>query len=373
MGKRRSSAAGRIELGSAKARPGEKAWGQLFVRQGEKSVRLAAAVVHGARPGPHAVLIANQHGTELNGFESIRRVVEELDPAKLRGTVFALPSMNPRAAMLGDASWPEERHAELVKAYGPGPYKNVKGEYRTPYNLNWIWPGKKGGSLAERVIHEVWTRAVLAPHRRADLLVDLHAFGAQSPTAVFAEDDVAAELGVASGVPYVVKTRFADHDTIRSGEFTVVSSNTACRNVGVPSITIELSGQGAILPESVDEGRVALLNLLKRVGILRGKPILPPETYVLDPWRDDFAKQKPATPSYVPHIAAKAGLFIPRKRHYDRVRKGELVCEVANPYTGQIIEQGRAARSGMLYSLHGAAICDRGDRLFAVATVRVVR
>ena len=173
MGKRATKREPVIELGSAKARPGEKAWGQLFVREGKKSVRLAVAVIRGAQPGPHAVLLANQHGAELNGFEAIRRVVEELNPAKVRGTVYALPSMNPRAAMLGEQSWPEDRHAELVKAYGAGPYKDTKGEYRTPYNLNWIWPGKKGGSLAERVIFEVWNRAALAPHRRADPLVSL--------------------------------------------------------------------------------------------------------------------------------------------------------------------------------------------------------
>ena len=361
-----------VELGSASARPGAKAWGQLAVRRGKKSVRLAIGVVHGARPGPHAVLLANQHGMELSGFEAIRRVVDELDPAKLSGTVFALPSMNPRAAMLGEQCWPEKQHARLVRSFGAGPYENAKGDYRTQHNLNWLWPGKKNGSLAARIVFEVWSRAVMAPHRRADLLVDLHAFDIQSPTAVFAEDDVATDLGVASGIPYVVKTRFDGHKTIRVDGFTVVSSNTACRNVGIPAVTIELSGQRAIFPASLDQGRAALANLLKHTGILPGGPVLPARTYVLDPWRDEFADRKYARPSHMVHSAKKAGLVIPHRRHYDRVKKGDLVCEVASPYTGQIVESGRAAMSGMLYSMYHGGVCGRGDRLFTVSTVRTV-
>jgi len=360
------------ELGSARARPGEKAWGQLGVRRGKKSVRLAAGVVHGATPGPHAVLLANQHGIELSGFEAIRRVVEELDPATMHGTVFALPSMNPRAAMLGEQCWPEEQHARLLRSFGAGPYKNAKCDYRTRYNLNWQWPGKANGSLADRIVFEIWNRAVMAPHRHAGLLVDLHAFDIQSPTAVFAEDDVAADLGVASGIPYVVKTRFDGHKTIRVGAFTVASSNTACRNAGIPAVTIELSGQGAIFPAAIAQGRVALSNLLKHAGILSGRPVLPAQTYILDPWRDEFTDRKYARPSHMMHCAKKAGLVIPHHRHYDRVKKGDLVCEVANPYTGRIVESGRAGMGGMIYSIHQDGFCGRGDRLFIVSTVRVV-
>lgn len=274
--------------------------------------------------------------------------------------------------MLGEQCWPEEQHAKLVKSCGAGPYKSGKGDYRTAYNFNWIWPGKKSGSLAQRVIYEAWNRAVMAPHRRADLLVDLHAFDIQTPTAVFAEDDVAVDLGVASGVPYVVKTRFANHKTIRVGAFTVVSSNTACRNVGVPAITIELSGQRAIVPGSVDQGIVALSNLLKHTGILSGRPVLPERAYILDPWRNEFEDKKYAQPSYLEHPAKKAGIFVRRKRHYDRVKKGDLICEVVNPYTGQIVERGHAGMSGVIYGMHHLGVCGRGDRLFTVSVARAV-
>ena len=68
-----------LEFGSAKAARGQKSWGQLRVREGKKSVRLPVVVIHGAAAGEHAVVLANQHGGEVNGIESIRRFAEEVD------------------------------------------------------------------------------------------------------------------------------------------------------------------------------------------------------------------------------------------------------------------------------------------------------
>ena len=65
-----------IRLGAAKAKPGEKRWGQLLVREGKESVKLPTCVVNGIGDGEHVVVIANQHGGEINGVESIRLFCE---------------------------------------------------------------------------------------------------------------------------------------------------------------------------------------------------------------------------------------------------------------------------------------------------------
>lgn len=134
---KKQTSSGPIQLGTAKARPGQKAWGQIHVREGRKYVRLPACVIHGARPGEHVVLLANQHGVELNGVEAIRRLCEEIDPKKLKGTVFAVPSANPRAAMLKQQAWIEDKPK--------GKSADGQDHYRNPYNMNFQWPGKRGG------------------------------------------------------------------------------------------------------------------------------------------------------------------------------------------------------------------------------------
>ena len=117
-----------LRFGSARARPGQTSWGTLRVREGRKSTRLATCVVHGARPGPHVVVLANQHGTEVNGIESIRRFCDEVDPGKLKGTLFAVASANPPAAMRALPAWTEGD-------------PRTKDNYRSKYNMNFNWPG----------------------------------------------------------------------------------------------------------------------------------------------------------------------------------------------------------------------------------------
>jgi len=350
-----------VRFGSAEASPGEKAWGQLHVVRGRKDVSLPVAVVHGLRPGKHLVMMANQHGTELNGFEAIRQFVEQVNPRRMKGTVFAILSMNPRAAMLRSANWPESRHASLLRTFGDGPYKGDTAQYRSPLNLNWIWPGKPDGSLAERIDHEVWTQAILAAHRQADLVIDLHALALGYRTPIFAADEAAADLGVAAGIPYIVNMRWTRD---------VRAINTLAREAGIPTLTIEPAGQGCIVPESVDETRVALVNMAKFLNLLPGRLELPEQAHIIDPWRSQFEKTKKA--SYVTVNAPRAGLLAPYKHQYDLTKKGELLCNLLDVYTGRVMHSFRAPRAGILYHMNLGGICNEGDRLFVVADCRTV-
>ena len=179
-------------------------------------------------------------------------------------------------------------------------------------------------------------------------------------------------LGLASGVRAIVKTRLGNLAKIEEGGFTIASSNTACRRAGIPSITIELSGQSAVVPDSVEEGRAALRNLLKHVGVLPGKPELPARSLILDPWRDLFVGKNRVNPSSLQRKARRAGIAAPQMRPYDRVRKGDLVCAVADPYAGKTVDEARAPMGGARHHIHHGGPCDRGDRLFPVSTARTV-
>lgn len=350
-----------IEFGSAKAAPGRKAWGQLHVVRGKKDVSLPVAVIHGARPGRHMVMMANQHGRELNGFEAIRQFVEQVNPRRMSGTVFAIPSMNPRAAMLRSTNWPEERHAQLLREFGAGPYQGVPAPYQGTLNLNWIWPGKPDGTLADRIDHEVWTKAILAPHRKADLVLDLHALELGYRTPVYAADEDSARLGVATGIPYIVNCRWSDK---------VRAINTLSRSQGIPTLTIEPAGQGCMVPESVEETRVALFNMAKFLKMLPGKLVLPPRAYIIDPWRS--VSESLRRPTYVEVKAPCGGLLMPYKHQYDRARKGELLCNLLDIYTGKVLHAFRAPRSGNLYHMTLGGICQKDDRLFIVSDFKAV-
>ncbi|MGD8816387.1 MAG: succinylglutamate desuccinylase/aspartoacylase family protein [Acidobacteriota bacterium] len=99
-------------------------------------VSLPVRVVHGAGEGPSLWLTAAIHGDEINGVEIIRRVLQVLDPARLRGSVVAAP---------------------IVNVFGFSTHSRYLPDRR---DLNRSFPGSRKGSLASRLAQIVMAEVV---------------------------------------------------------------------------------------------------------------------------------------------------------------------------------------------------------------------
>jgi len=353
-----------VRLGTARAQAGQKVWGHLRIAQGRKTSVLPVIVIHGARPGRHIVLMANQHGNEVNGVEALRRFCVEVNPRRVRGTIFVIPSANPHAAIRGTACWFEGKD-------------DKGGSYRSKYNMNWIWPGRRGGLLIERAVHELWHQAILSPHAKASLVLDFHcASGAEASVA--AEDGISQDLGVASGVRWINQGRSVAIS--RQKPIEVSPLYCACDKVGIPVLCIELAGQNKMTPSAIEAGVRIVRNVLKFAGCLPGRLELPRRAVIIDPWKEQFkgcvwlgrARKASQPRSYVYHKARKAGLFVPRKDPFEMVKKGDLVGEIIYPYSGRVVQQIRAGMSGAVHSVPQKAACAAGDSLVCVASARAV-
>ena len=342
-----------INFGTAKAAPGEKAWGRLNVKEGSKQARLGVCAINGSRPGEHVLFLANQHGTEINGVEAIRRFCEDVDPTRIKGSVFCVFSANPTAAMQSSAVWNEGDKVDPKEA-----------GYRSSYNMNFNWPAKKGGLLVQRACHEIWSRGVDAPHRKASLVVDLHCH--QKPTAVYATNAVVADLGIVAGIPIVVNT---------GGEGDLPTLCGESHRQGIMGICIELGGQMTLKPESIETGRRALHNLLRFKGMAPGRLSLPDSAIIEDPWRDQReAGRKFAGPSFLDHVAKASGLVVPHKGDYECVRKGEVMCDVMDPFTGKVVETCRAEITGSIYNYRAKGyVVEKGEKVYTLAVTKRVK
>ena len=58
------------------------------------SPEMAVHVINGAKAGPTMFVSAAIHGDELNGVEMVRRLLLELDPKEVSGTLIAIPVVN---------------------------------------------------------------------------------------------------------------------------------------------------------------------------------------------------------------------------------------------------------------------------------------
>src|SRR6185436_9478212 len=104
----------------------------------------------GTAPGPVLGLSAVVHGDEPLTNEVIRRVLEQIDPAELRGTILAVPVANPLAFEA------LTRHTSIDQL-----------------DLNRNFPGNPSGWLSEQIAHVLATRFV----SQLDVQVDLHTGG----------------------------------------------------------------------------------------------------------------------------------------------------------------------------------------------------
>lgn len=103
-------------------------------------------VFHGKTDGPTVWINAAIHGDELNGVEIVNRVLADLDPKTMRGTLLAVPVVNVHGFITGERYLPDRR------------------------DLNRSFPGSAKGSLASRLAHLFMTEIV----NHCEVGIDLH-------------------------------------------------------------------------------------------------------------------------------------------------------------------------------------------------------
>ena len=299
-------------------------------------VRIETTVhTYGDGDGPTLYVQAAQHGREINGTATLRRLHERLDPAALSGRLVAVPVANPLTF-------------DRVSYTTTEPIDSVNP------NMNRVWPGDDSGTLHERMAARLWSLA-----SEADAIVDLHTAGRDSLThVVFREDDEAAErLAGAFGTDLLL-AELADedaddewHDRDFGGKLRVAASEA-----GIPSITPELAHNKEIVEDAVEAGVSGTLDVLRELGMLPG----PPET----------GERPPRYRNHLGRVRAEdSGLFRvdPGVGIGQEVEPGEHVGTLYDPTTYETIQEVETDRAGLLYTVTRESTVTAGDSLVRVA------
>ncbi|MBD3292374.1 MAG: hypothetical protein GF393_05585, partial [Armatimonadia bacterium] len=122
--------------------------------------------------GPTLMVIAAQHGNEVQGTEVIRRFAAICAQEMISGRALLVPFGNLPAIrhrrnsiMIG----PEEKHTDLHREY----------------NMNGQWPGDPQGHDIQRLAHDLYEQLVT----QATHVVDLHCWNRFWATCTLATDD----------------------------------------------------------------------------------------------------------------------------------------------------------------------------------------
>lgn len=249
-----------IQVGSAVAKKGERAFGKIKV--GELSNRLEVfipvMILRGNKDGPVLWMNGAVHGDELNGLLAMRKVVFELNPGELKGTIVCTPISNPMGFQGRNKLNPIDS-----------------------LDLDQQFPGSAQGSFTERVAYELFKEI----KEKANYLISFHTIGTPytaKPYIVFKTipnvrpgmNEEIKKLAVSFGIYANCNVNIATAAGENPGPLNASIDVQAALN-GIPCFMAEIGGGGRFENENIEIAVTGIYNTLKTCGMIPGDPKLP--------------------------------------------------------------------------------------------------
>lgn len=265
------------------------------------AINLPIVVVNGANPGPRLYLGAAIHGDEVSGVPIVSRVLSSVDPAKLCGSIVAVPVQHP-LSFHADHRLPI---AQFIKS----PLDQAPADAWT------CFPGDPEGNLAQLVAAKLF-----ALIRQCSFLIDIH-----TPTRGGRYVPIAILPSGAAG-PHAERAawlaeQFASGYTMQTDVGFYVARGILCVEAtaaGIPGFTFEIGEGGRLETEVVDEGVRCVTNALIGLGMIEGERRLPSKSYLMR--------------EFIGIRAKRGGLLQNLARLGDLVEKGQPLVRITDIY-----------------------------------------
>lgn len=277
------------------------------------------------------VVTAGVHGCEYVGIQTLLTLIRELEHSqeRLHGRVILIPIVN------------EAGFYDGVKRVVPGDGKN----------LNQAFPGKKDGTLTERMA-EVLEREL---YPEADFILDLHSGDVNErltplvfcPVAGISEvNEAARQAAAVLQVPYCVSS------TAKSGFYSWAVQR------GIPALLLERGCQGVWSEEEVCACRRDVYALMQHLGIWQKTA----ETAV------ELADGQHAITRAAYIEAPVTGFWYPGVSEGQPIHRGDLIGELRT-MQNHLIEQYHAEFDGVVLYYTVSLGVKAGDNLAAIGAL----
>ncbi len=276
--------------------------------------RLPVIVVKGIEDGPVLGLTAALHGDELNGIPTIFKLMEDVDPKKMKGTLVMVPIANV-----------------------PG-YLGNRRHFDNTTDLNRIMPGKAHGPTAQIYAHQLTTKVI----SKFDYLLDLHTASHGRVNSLYLRADLENEecrtLAYLQN-PQIIVQKYDEEGTLRAW----------ANNNNIPAITIEIGNPNAFQHSLIDETLEGIKNTLRHYGMIEGEVVdMIHDATICDHSYWIYSKEGGIIDVF-PNLA-------------DKVTAGQVIAKVYDVF-GQVKENIVSDRSGIVIGKNTRPNCDAGTRV----------
>lgn len=314
----------KLTVGSVGAVRGRIVYGTLAF---EKHV-VPVAIAGGTRAGPVLTAIGMQHTNEFSGPAAMDRVLADLRPARMKGTLICLPFVNPLQLRLSEA------------------------EFRTAWknpdrNMNRQWPGDAhSANPLSRLAALIWREAL----SKSDAVLDYHCCRAVDPRfAACLEGHRASEaLAVAMGLEAVDLQTAASY----ARGLLIVA---AAEQLDVPAVLVESHPARFQVREAVETCADSLWHAMAHLGMIERREPVSGRPKSVPVFRRGQAGHS---------IKARAeGYLGVRRWPGDRVRRGTVAAELRSLHTFEPIQTLRSPLAGAVGCMgapDGGALTEKG-------------
>jgi predicted deacylase len=310
-------------LGGVEVKPGERQTIDLPMARlyTHSEVTVPVHVIHGLKEGPTLFLSSTIHGDEINGVEIIRQLLRSKPLSRLKGTLLAIPVVNPFGFIQRSRYLPDRR------------------------DLNRSFPGSQKGSLASRLAYLFMEEIV----SRCTHGIDFHTgsnFRSNLPQIrAFLGNEETDRLARVFGAPMVI------HSELRDG-----SLRAAVADKGIPVLLYEGGESLYFNQTAIRVGVRGVLNVMRAIGML------PPSR------KKSFGD--PVISSKTTWVrASMSGVFDKRVALGDLVRQGDLLGTLSDPL-GDDAEDVLAPFTGVVIGQSNLPLAHEGDALINLALVQ---
>lgn len=325
---------GAVRIGAMVAQPGQIVYGNLDVPPGTDSgVRISLVVIRGRSPGPTIALISGLHGGEFAGTVALQRVIRQIDPERLSGTVLVAPLVNVNA------------FEQLTPRVNP----------TDGVNMNRAFPGKADGTQTQRVAC-VLTRELLAAsdyvidYHGGDLNEDQHPYAYWVRTGRPDIDEPERRMLRAFGAPYLI-----DFPAVGLSPAKAHLLPTQAVALGRPTITVDAGRAGTYSEADIVLLAGGTLRVLTELGMLPGHVEPQPEPIHIQ--------------STVYVNAPVSGIFFPSVSRGEAVRAEQEIGRITDIF-GRPAATIVAPVSGVILYLNSTPSSVAGEQLFYIGIPR---
>ncbi|MFV0539782.1 MAG: succinylglutamate desuccinylase/aspartoacylase family protein [Aestuariibaculum sp.] len=284
-------------------------------------VNVPIIIERSKKAGPVILFTAGIHGDEVNGVEIVRLLITKGINKPKCGTIICMP---------------------IINVFG---FINLKREFPDGRDLNRVFPGISGGSLASRVAYKLINKVLPC----VDYVVDFHTGGAGRFNApqirISKENKQLAELAKIFGAPFVLYSKILKKSfretCLKQNKVLLLFEGGKSHHIDDTVTQIGLNGSKRILQH------LGMLNTKQKASKTKNDIVFIHESRWIR-----------ANYSGMFRVLVKVGYY---------VKKNDVIGNITDPY-GKLFYDVKASNAGYIINVNESPIVYQGDALFHIST-----